>query len=78
MLDDYFPLDPNPKKKNEILYASSEEQLWAPLIEKAAAKLHGCYENIRGGSTQDGKTHKILDLLFSVLVKLLTFINSNC
>ena len=52
----------NSRKKNfrednfteELLYASSGEQLWAPLIEKAVAKLYGSYENIAGGASYDG------------------------
>lgn len=57
-IDDYFPFKPlNPEKKDELLYASSGEQLWAPLIEKAAAKLYGSYESLGdGGTIPDGLT----------------------
>lgn len=29
-------------------------QVWAPLIEKAVAKLHGCYESLGRGSIEQG------------------------
>lgn len=29
-------------------------QVWAPLIEKAFAKLHGCYESLGRGSIEQG------------------------
>lgn len=28
--------------------------MWAPLIEKAFAKIHGCYENLGRGSIEQG------------------------
>lgn len=29
-------------------------KVWAPLIEKAFAKLHGCYESLGHGSIEEG------------------------
>ena len=58
-LDDYFPFYQEYnhellKSETYLFYVSSGEQLWAPLIEKAAAKLAKNYENIIGGTSEDG------------------------
>ena len=39
-VDDYFVCD---QKNNELVFAESNKQLWAPLIEKALAKLNDNY-----------------------------------
>lgn len=33
---------------------STGKKVWAPLIEKAFAKIHGCYESIGRGSIEEG------------------------
>ncbi|CAC5412924.1 CAPN15 [Mytilus coruscus] len=48
VLDDYFPVDQHQRLK----YSTARKgQLWVPLIEKAAAKIHGCYESLGSGRT---------------------------
>lgn len=47
ILDEYFPCD----ESNSLLYAKAvRKQLWVILIEKAYAKLSGCYQAIISGT----------------------------
>lgn len=45
-----------PVVDNMLVFAKclDEEELWVPLIEKAYAKLFGCYEALRSGNIDDG------------------------
>lgn len=45
---------------------ASNEELWVPLIEKAYAKLHGCYQTLVSGFIDDG----LADLTAMVCEKL--------
>ncbi|CAN0377099.1 unnamed protein product, partial [Ectocarpus sp. 13 AM-2016] len=56
-VDDRLPCSPPPAD----LFAldarrprPTATQVWAPLIEKAFAKLHGCYESLGRGSIEQG------------------------
>eukprot|EP00043_Microstomoeca_roanoka_P014765 m.147026 g.147026 ORF g.147026 m.147026 type:complete len:833 (-) comp16102_c0_seq2:543-3041(-) len=47
LIDDHVPCDAN----NQLLYSSfSRNEIWAPLVEKAMAKLHGDYAALTSGS----------------------------
>lgn len=53
IVDDRLPVK---EKDRKLIFAGNKDpnELWVPLIEKAYAKLHGCYKALIGGYTHNG------------------------
>lgn len=52
-VDDFFPCDPHSKKP--AFTRSSDAELWVLILEKAWAKLYGCYERIEQGTCREAQ-----------------------
>lgn len=65
IIDDRLPAY---KGNKQLVFGkcSSPEELWVPLVEKAYAKLHGCYQTLISGFIDDG----LADLTAMVCEKL--------
>lgn len=53
IIDERVPID---KRTNQFVFGHCQEnhELWVPLIEKAYAKMHGCYGNLVSGYIDEG------------------------
>ena len=58
IVDDRIPISTvgDAKKKNKPVFGRCKDlnEIWVPVIEKAYAKLHGCYENLISGYVDEG------------------------
>ena len=55
VVDDYFPY--NEESENWACSRSNgDREIWVLLLEKAWAKIHGSYQRIEGGTTDDPLT----------------------
>jgi len=55
IIDERIPVDIKAKPPKPVFgRCRSKHELWVPLIEKAYAKMHGCYENLISGYVDEG------------------------
>ena len=73
LVDDYFPCKLNDNSIYEFCFSCSfQNELWVSLIEKAWAKINGCYANIDYG----GYSYEAFDVLTEALTQHI-YINEN-
>ena len=53
IIDERMPIDKNTKKP-VFGRCRNLHEIWVPMIEKAYAKVHGCYENLISGYVDEG------------------------
>jgi hypothetical protein len=56
LVDDRIPVKNIGKDAGKPVFGRCRNswELWVPIIEKAYAKLHGCYENLISGYVDEG------------------------
>ena len=54
VIDDYLPIASNYTSRLSFARCFNPNEVWAPLCEKAYAKLHGGYASLVGGHTEEG------------------------
>ena len=50
VVDDFIPTIAG---RPLYVHSTSDSEFWSSLLEKAYAKVHGCYENLAAGNTAD-------------------------
>ena len=72
LIDDYFPARNTSFKKFSFSYSSNKE-IWVPLLEKAWAKINGCYAKIGTG----GLPNEVYDLCSEAYNEYILIKNKN-
>ena len=72
LLDDYFPSRNTSFKKFAFAYSSTKE-IWVPLLEKAWAKINGCYAKVGTG----GLPNEVFDLCSEAYNEYILIKNKN-
>ena len=56
VVDDYLPIDKR-KGRPAFAHSKSKGEFWMCILEKAWAKLHGCYSLIESGRAENVFSH---------------------
>ena len=72
LIDDYFPARNTSFKKFAFAYSSSKE-IWVPLLEKAWAKINGCYAKVGAG----GLPNEVFDICSEAFNEYILIKNKN-